>query len=53
MQVVPDGDAEPVHAWVSQDRARFWVMGVPTRPQVLEIYGFLDGLDTHHAFLID
>jgi penicillin amidase len=48
----PDRDAEQVHAWATQDRARFWGMGDHTVEQVREVYRFVDGLTTHHAFLL-
>ena len=53
VQVAPSDDVDLIHSWVSEERARFWGMGSHTRAQVLEIYEFLDGLDTHHAYLIE
>ena len=53
VQVVPADDVDLIHGWVSEERARFWGMGSHTRAQVLEIYEFLDGLATHHAYLIE
>ena len=53
VQVAPGDDVDLIHGWVSEERARFWGMGSHTRDQVLEIYEFLDGLDTHHAYLIE
>ena len=53
LQVVPRDDVGLIHRWVSEERARFWGMGSHTREQVLEIYEFLDCLDTHHAYLIE
>ncbi|MEE2524173.1 GNAT family N-acetyltransferase [Pseudarthrobacter sp. J75] len=48
----PDADAETVHAWVSEERARFWgMLGKPVE-EVRDIYRFVDSLDTHHAFLV-
>lgn len=47
----PEEDIELVHGWVREERARFWGMLDHSREQVLEIYQFLDSLDTHHAFL--
>ncbi|MGW1890449.1 GNAT family N-acetyltransferase [Streptomyces sp. NPDC002004] len=49
--VDPEADADVLHQWVSQERARFWGMNGFTREQVLETYGHLDSLTTHHAFL--
>ncbi|MFH8802746.1 GNAT family N-acetyltransferase [Streptomyces sp. NPDC017936] len=48
-----EGDADVVHGWVSQERARFWGMNGLTRDQVAEIYAHMAGLDTHHAFLAE
>jgi Acetyltransferase (GNAT) domain len=48
----PDEDIELIHGWVREERARFWGMLEHSREQVLEIYQFLDSLDTHHAFLV-
>ncbi|MEV1145717.1 GNAT family N-acetyltransferase [Micromonospora sp. NPDC049799] len=48
----PGAHADLVHGWVTQPRATFWGMGSWTVEQVREIYEFVDGLPTHHAFLI-
>ncbi|MFF9582549.1 GNAT family N-acetyltransferase [Streptomyces achromogenes] len=48
----PEGDAELIHSWVSDERAVFWGMNGLTRDQVAEIYAHMDGLDTHHAHLV-
>ncbi|RBY98127.1 siderophore biosynthesis protein [Blastococcus sp. TF02-8] len=48
----PEGDAPLVHSWVREERARFWGMTDHTEEQVREIYGFVDSLDTHHAYLL-
>ena len=53
VQVAPGEDVDLIHGWVSEERARFWGMGSHTPPQIQEIYEFLDGLDTHHAYLIE
>lgn len=50
--LVPAEDLDLIHGWVSQPRARFWGMLEHSREDVLEIYAFLDSLDTHHAFLV-
>ncbi|MFF2863176.1 GNAT family N-acetyltransferase [Streptomyces rubiginosohelvolus] len=49
--VDPAADAELLHGWVTEERARFWGMADHTREQVREIYGFVDSLPTHHAYL--
>ena len=50
--LVPAEDLDLIHGWFSQPRARFWGMMEHSREDVLEIYEFLDSLDTHHAFLV-
>ncbi|MFI5727485.1 GNAT family N-acetyltransferase [Streptomyces cyaneofuscatus] len=49
--VDPAADAELLHRWVTEERARFWGMADHTREQVQEIYEFVDSLPTHHAYL--
>nr|WP_268246271.1 GNAT family N-acetyltransferase [Streptosporangium pseudovulgare] len=48
----PKTDAELVHGWVTQPRATYWGMLDHSVEQVREIYELVDGLPTHHAFLI-
>ncbi|AYN40549.1 N-acetyltransferase [Streptomyces dangxiongensis] len=48
----PEGDAGPVHAWVSEERAAFWGMNGLSEAQVAEIYAHMATLDTHHAYLV-
>lgn len=48
----PEGDLDLIHGWVIQDRARFWGMTKYSRSDVLEVYQFLESLQTHHAFLV-
>ncbi|MFC7549140.1 GNAT family N-acetyltransferase [Plantactinospora sp. GCM10030261] len=50
--VDPHADLDLLHGWVSQARARFWGMRTAGRDRVREIYEYLDGLDTHHAYLM-
>ncbi|MEW2326977.1 GNAT family N-acetyltransferase [Micromonospora chersina] len=50
--VDPAVDAALLHGWVTQPWARFWGMGDHTEAEVREVYEFLDGLATHHAYLI-
>ncbi|MFD8059889.1 GNAT family N-acetyltransferase [Streptomyces cyaneofuscatus] len=49
--VDPAADAELLHGWVTEERARFWGMADHTREQVREIYEFVRSLPTHHAYL--
>ncbi|WP_052850971.1 GNAT family N-acetyltransferase [Streptomyces avicenniae] len=50
--VDPAADLPLLHSWVTQERARFWGMTDLGREEVLEIYEFLDSLDTHHAYVV-
>ncbi|WP_182875983.1 GNAT family N-acetyltransferase [Microbispora sp. H10670] len=50
--VDPAADAALIHSWVTQERARFWGMLDASPERVLEIYDYLDGLTTHHAYLV-
>ncbi|MFI6444089.1 GNAT family N-acetyltransferase [Kitasatospora sp. NPDC050543] len=48
----PALDAELLHGWVTQPRARFWGMLDADRERVQEIYEYVDSLTTHHAYLV-
>ncbi|MCQ6553404.1 acetyltransferase [Streptomyces sp. C10-9-1] len=48
----PAGDAELVHGWVTEERARFWGMLDHTVEQVREVYAYVESLTTHHAYLV-
>jgi RimJ/RimL family protein N-acetyltransferase len=48
----PDRDAALIHAWVAEDRARFWMMGDHTVEEVREVYTWIDEQPTHHAWLV-
>ncbi|WP_432927886.1 GNAT family N-acetyltransferase [Microbispora sp. CA-135349] len=50
--VDPPADAELIHSWVTEERARFWGMLDASVPRVLELYDYVDSLDTHHAYLV-
>ncbi|PYC69296.1 siderophore biosynthesis protein [Micromonospora arborensis] len=52
VSVDPDRDAALLHDWVTRPRNGFWGMGSHTLEEVREIYTFVDGLPTHHAYLI-
>ncbi|WKX69103.1 GNAT family N-acetyltransferase [Streptomyces sp. XD-27] len=52
LPVRPAEDIDVIHAWVAQDRARFWGMAEAGHQRVLEIYEHLDSLTTHHAYLV-
>jgi penicillin amidase len=48
----PDADADVLHGWFTQPRARFWGMGDHTRDEVRDTYAFVESLPTHHAYLV-
>ncbi|WBB77776.1 GNAT family N-acetyltransferase [Micromonospora sp. WMMD882] len=50
--VDPDRDAELLHGWVTRPRNAFWGMSDHSVDQVREIYAFVAGLTTHHAYLL-
>ncbi|MFF4577047.1 GNAT family N-acetyltransferase [Streptomyces sp. NPDC001373] len=50
--VDPAADAEVIHSWVTEERARFWGMGEASRELVQEIYEDVDRRTTHHAFMV-
>ncbi|MFI1931388.1 GNAT family N-acetyltransferase [Streptomyces sp. NPDC020330] len=50
--VAPASDAGVLHAWVSQERARYWGMLGADRERVQEVYAYVDSLTTHHAHLV-
>ncbi len=52
LRLDPVADAGVVHGWVSEPRTAFWGMNGLSEEQVAEIYGHLDTLDTHHAYLL-
>ncbi|WP_229401524.1 GNAT family N-acetyltransferase [Micromonospora okii] len=49
--VRPAEDIDVIYDWVTRERSRFWGMREASRERVLEIYEYLDSLDTHHAYL--
>jgi penicillin amidase len=48
----PVADLDLVYRWVTEPRAVFWGMTAHSPELVQEIYEFLDGLETHHAYLM-
>lgn len=52
LALIPEADADLVHSWVKEERARFWGMRDLSRDEVRDIYLFVDSLETHHAYLI-
>lgn len=53
LPIDPAADAGILHGWVTAERAKFWGMSGYTVAEVREVYDFLAGLDTHHAYLIE
>jgi penicillin amidase len=52
LRLSPEDDADLIHSWVSEERARFWGMNGWSRDEVRDVYRFLDSLDTHHGYLM-
>jgi penicillin amidase len=50
--VRPAEDLDLIYGWVTEERAKFWGMTEHSKDHVLEIYEYLDSLETHHAFLV-
>lgn len=50
--VDPVADLALLHGWVTEERAAFWGMTEADEAEVLEVYEYLDGLTTHHAYLV-
>ena len=48
----PAQDAGLLHGWVTQERARFWMMSDYTVEEVREVYEWIDAQDTHAAYLV-
>jgi penicillin amidase len=49
--VDPARDAELLHGWVTQERARFWMMQDRSVEEVREIYGWIAEQPGQHAWL--
>ncbi|MDN4160406.1 GNAT family N-acetyltransferase [Nocardioides abyssi] len=48
----PERDGSVLHAWVTEDRAQFWMMQEHTLEEVREIYTWLDEQPTHHVWFV-
>ncbi|WP_262852508.1 GNAT family N-acetyltransferase [Mumia quercus] len=48
----PDGDLDLLHRWVTADRARFWGLQDLDAQELRDLYAYVDGLTTHHAYLV-
>jgi len=50
--VDPVADAPVIHAWVTEPRGRFWMMGDYSLEDVVELYTWLDEQPTHTASFV-
>lgn len=48
----PDAHLDLLHEWVTRPTSAFWGMAGHSREQVRDVYRYVDGLPTHHAFLV-
>ncbi len=48
----PTRDAGLIAAWSAAERSHFWGMGELSKHEIRDLYQFLDGLATHHAYLV-
>lgn len=48
----PVADLELLHEWVSRPSSRFWGLSALSPDEVRDLYLYVDGLTSHHAFLI-
>jgi hypothetical protein len=48
----PVADLDVIHGWVTAPAARFWGLAHLTRDELGDLYAYVDGLSSHHAFLI-
>ncbi|MHC2998283.1 hypothetical protein OB08_03255 [Microbacterium sp. HJ5] len=48
----PVADLDIVHAWVTAPGTAFWGLADLPRDELRDLYAYVDGLSTHHAFLV-
>ncbi|WP_433586041.1 GNAT family N-acetyltransferase [Microbacterium hydrocarbonoxydans] len=48
----PVGDLDLLHEWVTRPSSRFWGLAELSREELRDLYLFVDGLPSHHAFLV-
>ncbi|HZU93681.1 MAG TPA: GNAT family N-acetyltransferase [Microbacterium sp.] len=48
----PIGDLDLLHEWVTRPSSRFWGLAHLTPEELRDLYLFVDGLPSHHAFLV-
>lgn len=48
----PDADLDLLHGWVTARGTAFWGLGGLTRAELRDLYAHVDGLASHHAFLV-
>ncbi len=48
----PVTDLDLLHEWVTRPSSRFWGLAELTPAELRDLYLFVDGLPSHHAFLV-
>ena len=48
----PIADLDLLHDWVRRPESRFWGLAELPRDELRDLYLFVDGLPSHHAFLV-
>ena len=48
----PDADLDVLHEWVTAPGSQFWGLSELSRGELRELYAYVDGLPSHHAFLV-
>ncbi|WP_341976331.1 GNAT family N-acetyltransferase [Microbacterium sp. LWO13-1.2] len=48
----PVADLDVIHEWVTRPDSRFWGLAELSREDLRDLYLFVDGLPSHHAFLV-
>ncbi|WP_424936573.1 MULTISPECIES: GNAT family N-acetyltransferase [Bacteria] len=48
----PFADIDLLHEWVTRPESRFWGLADLPRDELRDLYLYVDGLPTHHAFVV-
>lgn len=48
----PVTDLDVIHRWVTAPASRFWGLSELSRQELRDLYAYVDGLPSHHAFLV-
>lgn len=48
----PVSDLDLLHEWVTRPSSQFWGLAELSREELRDLYLFVDGLPSHHAFLV-